>query len=175
MKRLFKYMATALMAVSMLAVGCTTEYVELDEGKLPSAENFDVSIDVDQETNYVTFTMNNTGMVPMWIFGDQAVDGRANKTFAYTGNGISLRFRDAITYTVEVKAYNAHGVSVGSKVYEFTMDNTYRDPFDASPYMKALANTWQWDKETDGHFGCGSINAEYNLSYHDETAFSRLV
>lgn len=169
MKRLFKYMATALMAVSMLAVGCTTEYVELDEGKLPSAENFDVSIDVDQETNYVTFTMNNTGMVPMWIFGDQAVDGRANKTFAYTGNGISLRFRDAITYTVEVKAYNAHGVSVGSKVYEFTMDNTYRDPFDASPYMKALANTWQWDKETDGHFGCGSINAETGQATTDGT------
>ena len=157
------------MAVSMLAVGCTTEYVELDEGKLPSAENFDVSIDVDQETNYVTFTMNNTGMVPMWIFGDQAVDGRANKTFAYTGNGISLRFRDAITYTVEVKAYNAHGVSVGSKVYEFTMDNTYRDPFDASPYMKALANTWQWDKETDGHFGCGSINAETGQATTDGT------
>lgn len=169
MKRLFKYMATALMAVSMLAVGCTTEYVELDEGKLPSAENFDVSIDVDQETNYVTFTMNNTGMVPMWIFGDQAVDGRANKTFAYTGNGISLRFRDAITYTVEVKAYNAHGVSVGSKVYEFTMNNTYRDPFDASPYMKALANTWQWDKETDGHFGCGSINAETGQATTDGT------
>ncbi len=169
MKRLFKYMATALMAVSMLAVGCTTEYVELDEGKLPSAENFDVSIDVDQETNYVTFTMNNTGMVPMWIFGDQAVDGRANKTFAYTGNGISLRFRDAITYTVEVKAYNAHGVSVGSKVYEFTMDNTYRDPFDASPYMKALANTWEWDKETDGHFGCGSINAETGQATTDGT------
>ena len=169
MKRLFKYMATALMAVSMLAVGCTTEYVELDEGKLPSAENFDVSIDVDQETNYVTFTMNNTGMVPMWIFGDQAVDGRANKTFAYTGNGISLRFRDAITYTVEVKAYNAHGVSVGSKVYEFTMNNTYRDPFDASPYMKALTNTWEWDKETDGHFGCGSINAETGQATTDGT------
>ena len=157
------------MAVSMLAVGCTTEYVELDEGKLPSAENFDVSIDVDQETNYVTFTMNNTGMVPMWIFGDQAVDGRANKTFAYTGNGISLRFRDAITYTVEVKAYNAHGVSVGSKVYEFTMNNTYRDPFDASPYMKALTNTWEWDKETDGHFGCGSINAETGQATTDGT------
>ncbi len=162
-------MAAALVAVSTLVVGCTPEYIEPDQTLAPNAENFDVTIDIDQETNYVTFTLNNKGMVPMYIFGDQAVDGKANKTYAYTGNGISLRFRDAGTYSVEVKAYNAHGVSVGSKVYEFTLENTYRDPFDASPYMKALANTWQWDKETDGHFGCGSINAETGQATTDGT------
>lgn len=162
-------MAAALVAVSTLVVGCTPEYIEPDQTLAPNAENFDVTIDIDQETNYVTFTLNNKGMVPMYIFGDQAVDGKANKTYAYTGNGISLRFRDAGTYSVEVKAYNAHGVSVGSKVYEFTLVNTYRDPFDASPYMKALANTWQWDKETDGHFGCGSINAETGQATTDGT------
>ena len=169
MKRLFKYMAAAIVAVSTLAVGCTADYIEPDAGKAPSAENFDVTIVADQSTNYVTFTLNNKGMVPMFIFGDQAVDGKANKTYAYTGNGLSLRFRDAGTYSVEVKAYNAHGVSVGSKVYEFTLENTYRDPFDASPYMKALANTWQWDKETNGHFGCGSINAETGKATTDGT------
>ena len=169
MKRLFKYMAAAIVAVSTLAVGCTADYIEPDAGKAPSAENFDVTIVADQSTNYVTFTLNNKGMVPMFIFGDQAVDGKANKTYAYTGNGLSLRFRDAGTYSVEVKAYNAHGVSVGSKVCEFTLENTYRDPFDASPYMKALANTWQWDKETDGHFGCGSINAETGKATTDGT------
>ena len=161
MKRLYKYMAVALAAVSMLAVGCTADYIEPDASQLPSVEDFDVTIDVNQETNYVTFTMNNKGMVPMFIFGDQAVDGKANKTYAYTGNGISLRFRDAGTYSVEVKAYNAHGVSMGSLTKEFVLENTYRDPFDASPYMKALANTWMWDKETDGHFGCGSITDGY--------------
>ena len=97
MKRLFKYMAAALVAVSTLAVGCTTDYIEPDQTLAPNAENFDVTIDIDQETNYVTFTLNNKGMVPMFIFGDQAVDGKANKTHAYTGNGISLRFRDAGT------------------------------------------------------------------------------
>ncbi len=169
MKRLFKYMAAAIVAVSTLAVGCTADYIEPDAGKAPSAEDFDVTIVEDQTTNYVTFTLNNKGMVPMFIFGDQAVDGKANKTYAYTGNGLSLRFRDAGTYSVEVKAYNAHGVSVGSKVYEFTLENTYRDPFDASPYMKALANTWQWDKETNGHFGCGSINADTGKATTDGT------
>lgn len=169
MKRLFKYMAAAIVAVSTLAVGCTADYIEPDAGKAPSAENFDVTIVADQSTNYVTFTLNNKGMVPMWIFGDEAVDGKTNKTHAYTGNGLSLRFREAKTYYVEVKAYNSHGVSVGSKVCEFTLENTYRDPFDASPYMKALANTWQWDKETNGHFGCGSINAETGKATTDGT------
>lgn len=168
MKRLFKYIALALIA-PMLVVGCTTDYVEPDQNKVPSAEDFDVTIDVNQETNYVTFYLNNKSMVPMFLFGEQAVDGKANKTYAYTGNGLSLRFRDAGTYSVEVKAYNAHGISVGSKMYEFTMENTYRDPFDASPYMGALANTWQWDKETDGHFGCGSINAETGQATTDGT------
>lgn len=169
MKRLFKYMAAALVAVSTLAVGCTADYIEPDQTLAPNAENFDVTIVEDQATNYVTFTLNNKGMVPMWIFGEEAVDGKPNKTYAYTGNSISLRFREAKTYYVEVKAYNAHGVSVGSKVCEFTLENTYRDPFDASPYMKALANTWQWDKETDGHFGCGSINAETGKATTDGT------
>lgn len=169
MKRLFKYMAAALVAVSTLAVGCTTDYIEPDQNLTPSAENFDLTIDIDQTTNYATFTLNNKGMVPMFIFGEQAVDGKTNKTYAYTGNGLSLRFRDAGTYNVEVKAYNAHGVSVGSKVYEFTMENTYRDPFDATPYMKALANTWQWDSTTKGHFGCGSINAETGQATTDGT------
>lgn len=162
-------MAAALLAVSTLAVGCTPEYIEPNQDKAPSAENFDLTIDINQETNYVTFTLNNKGMVPMFIFGDQAVDGKANKTYAYTGNGISLRFRDAGTYNVEVKAYNAHGVSIGSKVYEFALENTYRDPFDASPYMKAMANTWQWDSATAGHFGCGSINAETGQAATDGT------
>lgn len=162
-------MAAALISLPMLVVGCTTDYPELSQGGLPSAENFDVTIEVDQQSNYVTFTMNNKQMVPMFIFGDQNVDGKTNKTYAYTGNGISLRFRDAGTYNVEVKAYNYNGVSVGSKVYEFTLENTYRDPFDASPYTKVLANTWQWDAETKGHFGCGSINAETGQAATDGT------
>ena len=169
MKRLFKYMVAALLSLPMLVVGCTPDYVEPDQNKVPAAQDFDVTISVDQETNYVTFTMNNKGMVPMFIFGEQAVDGKKNSKYSYTGNGVMLRFRDAGTYSVEVKAYNAHGVSVGSKVLEFTLENTYRDPFDATPYMRALANTWSWDKETAGHFGCGSIVAETGQATTDGT------
>ena len=155
MKRFFKYIAVAL-AMSLLAMGCTPEILTPDQSKLPEASSLDVKIDVDQTTNYVTFTVTNHGVVPMWIFGEDKVeDGKVSKRYAYTQNGLTLRVRDAGVHQVEVKAYNANGISVGSKIVEYTLENTYRDPFDASPYMKAIAGEWQWNNEIAGHFGCG--------------------
>ena len=151
--KIFKYMALALAAV--VTMGCGKEYMEIDPNKVPSASELQVKIDVDQTTNYVTFSVENQGVVPMWLFGEEKIDGKANKKYAYTGNGLQLRLRDAGTHSVEVKAYNAHGVSVGSKVVEFTLENTYRDPFDPSPYFKVIKGEWQWNNEAAGHFGCG--------------------
>lgn len=153
MKKLFKYIA--VLAVSVLAFGCYPEVLTPDQNKLPSASDFDVEIVVDQATNYVTFTMKNKGVVPMWIFGDQKIDKTANSRYAYTANGITLRFRDAGEHQVEVKAYNANGVSQGSQTYTFNIENTFRDPFDATPYMKAVTGEWQWNHNADKHFGCG--------------------
>ena len=153
MKKLFKYIA--VLAASVMAFGCYPEVLTPDAGQIPSASDFDVEITVDNETNYVTFTMKNEGVVPMWIFGDQNVDKTPNTRFAYTQNGITLRFREAGEHKVEVKAYNAHGVSQGSQIYTFTLDNTYRDPFDPTPYLKAAAGEWMWNSEVAGHFGCG--------------------
>ena len=108
MKSFFKYIAVA-MAMSLLAIGCTPEILAPDQSQLPEASALDVKIDVDQTTNYVTFTVTNPGVVPMWIFGeDKVADGKASKKYAYTQNGLSLRVRDAGTHSVEVKAYNAH-------------------------------------------------------------------
>ena len=150
-------MALALAAV--VTMGCAKEYMEIDPNKVPSASELDVKIEVDQATNYVTFSVENQGVVPMWLFGEEKIDGKANKKYAYTGNGLQLRLRDAGTHSVEVKAYNAHGVSVGSKVVEFTLENTYRDPFDPSPYFKVIKGEWQWNNEAAGHFGCGPSTA----------------
>ena len=153
MKKLFKYIA--VLAASVLAFGCYPEVLTPDQSKLPSASDFDVEIVVDQATNYVTFTMKNQGVVPMWIFGDQKIDKTANSRYAYTANGITLRFRDAGEHQVEVKAYNANGISQGSQIYTFNIENTFRDPFNAAPYMKAVAGEWMWNHDADKHFGCG--------------------
>ena len=169
MKRFFKYIAVAL-AMSLLAIGCAPEILTPDQGKLPEASAMEVVITPDHATNYVTFSVKNAqGIVPMWIFGEDKIAGKANKKFAYVGNDIVLRIREAGTHQVEVKAYNAHGISIGSKIESYTLENTYRDPFDPSPYMKAVAGEWQWNQSVKGHFGCGSINADTGQATTDGT------
>lgn len=158
MKKLLKYMAG--LAASVMAFGCYPDVVTPDAAQIPDAEAFDITIDVNQETNYVTFTLNNKGLVPMWIFGEQNVDKTANTRHAYTQNGISLRFREAGEHQVEVKAYNSSGVSQGSVLKTFVLENDYRDPFDPAPYMKKLAREWVWNSTVDGHFGCGPSTAD---------------
>ena len=74
MKTIWQYIAIAALAVS--AAACTPEYPLPSQAGLPQASDLDVTITVDQETNYVTFVMNNKGVVPVWIFGDQKIDGR---------------------------------------------------------------------------------------------------
>lgn len=163
MKTTLKYIALSMSAALMAA--CSPDYITPDQAKLPQAADFDVQVEVNQETNYVTFNMNNNGIVPVWIVGATDPIDNANgskvtgKNYAYTGNGLLLRFRDDGKHTVEVKAYNAHGISVGSQMVEFTLNNTYRDPFDPAPYIKALSDgstkTWEWNHTVAGHFGCG--------------------
>lgn len=163
MKTTLKYIALSMSAALMAA--CSPDYITPDQAKLPQAADFDVQVEVNQETNYVTFNMNNNGIVPVWIVGaidpiDNANGSKVTgKNYAYTGNGLLLRFRDEGKHTVEVKAYNAHGISVGSQMVEFTLNNTYRDPFDPAPYIKALSDgstkTWEWNHTVAGHFGCG--------------------
>lgn len=163
MKTTLKYIALSMSAALMAA--CSPDYITPDQAKLPQAADFDVQVEVNQETNYGTFNMNNNGIVPVWIVGATDPIDNANgskvtgKNYAYTGNGLLLRFRDEGKHTVEVKAYNAHGISVGSQMVEFTLNNTYRDPFDPAPYIKALSDgstkTWEWNHTVAGHFGCG--------------------
>lgn len=155
MKGFFKYIAVA-MAMTLIAIGCAPDILVPDQGKLPEASAMEVVITPDQTTNYVTFSVKNArGFVPMWIFGEDKIDGKASKNYTYVGNDLVLRIREEGTHKVEVKAYNANGVSMGSQICEYTLDNTYRDPFDPSPYMKAIAGEWQWNNEADKHFGCG--------------------
>ena len=155
MKTIWQYIAIAALAVS--AAACTPEYPIPTASGLPQASDLDVSILVNQETNYVTFVMNNKGVVPVWIFGDQKIDGKTSKKYSYTDNNVTLRFREAGEHTVEVKAYNANGLSQGSLVKTFTLNNTYRDPFDPSPYVKAVTGDWVWNSTENGHFGCGPV------------------
>lgn len=153
MKNITKIFAAA--AASLLAFSCTPHFPEAVKSEIPQIANVTPVVTVDQETNYVTFSIKEKGVVPMWLFGEEKVDGKKAK-YVYTGNGISLRVRDAGTHTIELKAYNKNGVSQGSKEVTFTLENTYHDPFDPTSIINNLiSNEWYWNKNEDGHFGCG--------------------
>ena len=151
----------AILSAILMAAACEPTYPELNEAALPQASDFDVVITVDQETNMATFEMKNTGVVPVWIFGSELIDGKANKKYAYTGNNVTLRFREEGMHSVEVKAYNTNGISVGSMMKNFSMTNTYRDPFDPTPYIRNISGgssqDWVWNSTEDNHFGCGPV------------------
>ena len=160
MKKIWKYLCFGI-CLGLLAA-CTPNYPELSEKGLPQASELNVVIDVDQATNYVTFSVTNPGVVPVWIFGsEQLIDGKQNKNYAYTGNGVKLRIREEGEHSVEVKAYNANGISVGSLLKTFTLNETYRDPFNPSPYIRALSGgsrqNWVWNSTENNHFGCGPV------------------
>ncbi len=160
MKNIWKYIITVALA-GIAVAACKPDYPELVPSATPSASDFDVVIDVDQATNMATFTLKNKGMVPVWNFGSELIDGKASKVYAYTGNGVTLRFRDAGEHQVEVKAYNANGISTSSVLKTFKMDNTYRDPFDQAQYVRAISGgssqNWIWNSTENNHFGCGWI------------------
>ncbi|MBQ6578660.1 MAG: hypothetical protein IJL91_13115 [Bacteroidales bacterium] len=166
MKHIFRTIVS--LGAAALLFACSPEQIEkLDETKLPQASELDVNVTVDQSSNYVTFTMNNSGVMPIWIFDatdpiDDASGAKVTgKKYAYSTNDLKLRFRDAGTHSVEVKAMNRNGISQGSKTIEFTLNETYRDPFDPSPYIKAITNgssqSWVWNFTEDNHFGCGPV------------------
>ena len=153
MNKIFKY-GLILLGASLLAA-CQAEILSPDQSKLPVASELKADIQVDQTTNIVTFASLDKKVVPVGVFGEEKIDGKVSKKYAYVQNGVQLRIRDAGEHTVELRAYNANGLSQGSQKVTFTLENTYRDPFDPTPYMKAMANEWVWDKMNNGHFGCG--------------------
>ena len=166
MKHIFR--TIAWIGAAALLFSCSPEQIEtVDESKLPQASELDVTVSVDQSTNYVTFKLNNTGMIPVWIFdGTDPIDDASGakvtgKKYAYQQNDLKLRFRNEGKHTVEVKAMNRNGISQGSKVMEFPLSETYRDPFDPTPYINAISGgssqNWVWNSTVDSHFGCGPV------------------
>lgn len=110
------------MVVLTILWSCTDEFDSPSEGKVPLAADIDAEVTVDQETNQVTFTLNNTGCYPVWIF--EETSGKSYSTL----NGLTKVYRKAGTYSVEVKVANAHGISDGSIIKTFTLNNTLLNP-----------------------------------------------
>ncbi len=157
MKTIIKNIKSAaiVLALGTLAACSPESFDAPDQNKLPQADEIDVKVEVDQSTNQVTLSLNNHGVYPVW----KVLDG--NKTTISTRQVYQNVFIVAGTYQVEVQMGNRNGVCEGSKVVEFTIDNTL---IDFTPYTQRLTNgeskTWKIANDVPGHLGCGPAYSE---------------
>ncbi len=142
-----KILSMIFAPMLLFATGCQEEYYEI--GALPDASVIDITVECNQETNYVTFTFNNEGMLPVYYFDD----GEVSSALV-----ISKLFPEAGTYNLEVKAMDPNGISENSKTITFTLDNTFVDEALVSGLCGGLdsadSKSWVWNKSEAGHFGC---------------------
>lgn len=151
--KIFNKILTSV-AVLMTVMGCVQEYLEVDPNKVPQASEIDVVCQVNQATNEVSFSITNKEMVPIWIVENEIVAGRKT-TKDYTGNNLTLLFNERGEHTIHVKAYNAHGTSVGAKPVTFTTEGYVT-------YDKGIAG---WDPEEDTNLWKGADKSKITFWY----------
>lgn len=132
------------LILGLFAVACSTEeYPAPDESALPtlSGVSDQIKIEVDDQ-NFVHFDYVGKANVAAWTFGE---------TDMVTRNTYKRQYMMAGTYSVEVKLYNANGISDGSVVKEFVVDRDYLTILLSNNSSKK----WIFDSTKKGYLGCG--------------------
>lgn len=145
MKHLQKYMAASLLLI-VAVTGCSPESFDGAEQRgVPTMEGVDFKLNVDQETNQMTATMDERqGFYPIWI-----INGATYSTLPT----VSWANKTAGTYEIELHLANRNGISQASVKKQFTFEKTL---VDWSPYYNCLnGKTWRVMAEENGHLGCG--------------------
>lgn len=152
----------------LFMAGCSSEdFTHPDQNGIPKATDIKAEVSVDQTTNIVTFKIDNQSNNPVWFFNDGKVS---------TVNGCTKVYTVAGTYSVEIKMSNANGISEGSVVKQFTINNSLIDF--AAIYNKIAGTSskqWVWDAGTAGHIACGPSGSDgtswYSAKPNEKAAF----
>lgn len=146
MKRIFNYTYFKSLLLLLVAFACTDEFSSPSADDIPLAADIDVEILVDQETNVVTFRLNETGMYPVWIFEEP------NKTTYSSVNGLTKVYTLAGTYSVKVRVGNANGISDGSVTKTFVINDSLLDPDPGGYNSENDCNLWKTVSFTNGFY-----------------------
>ncbi len=137
MKKIYGYIGSVLLTTAMILgmIACSPDsFPTPNEAGIPIASEYvdAIQIEVDQETNYVTFSFTAEGVMPVWI-----IDGSTYST------EFSMRryYRRAGDYSVEVKIANANGISDGAITKTFQVDKTIMSGFGGFVYESEF-NLW---------------------------------
>ena len=166
-----KRLAYILMAAAVVLTACTKEVFEHPtEAGLRNASSFNPTVTVDQETNQVTFSLGEKGIIPVWVLQDNAGEWSVynarddfRKIFIASGD-----------YAVRMYVMNASGLSPDYVEKSFHIDNTL---VDFTKYIKYISGgesrVWRLNNDADAHMACGpSVDnpAEWWAAKPDEKA-----
>jgi hypothetical protein len=149
MKNIIKTLGIALVAGLTLASCSEEKFDGVDQHGLPSIQDVDYTVSVDQNTNIATFTLNTPGYYPIWqIEGSPEYKG--------TTNGLQKHYIFKGTYKYTLKVGNRNGISDGMIEGTFDVDTTR---YDFSKTIKALTDDgskeWRIFASKKAHLACG--------------------
>ena len=143
--------ALCISAATLLMTACSPESFDSpDQSGIPSIQNVDINIDLDQSVNQATFTVANMPKqtYPIWLI---------NGTQYSTLNPAVWSNSKAGTYSVELRLGNYNGFSQGSVSKSFTFDNSQ---VDYTAYYNRISRTWRINYAVAGHMGCGEPGSD---------------
>ena len=141
------------MAAAVVFAACTKEQFEHPtEAGIVNASSYNPTVTVDQETNQVTFTLGEKGVIPVWVLQD----GAGEWTSYNARDGFKKIFATAGDYAVRMYIMNANGMSPDYVEKPFHIDNTIMS-FDR--YIRQISagseKVWRIDNSVDAHHACG--------------------
>lgn len=158
MKKFLSYISSALMLALAFTACSPDDFSGANPNGQPTVadlvEGVDYTVEVNQETNYVTFTLNKLGCYPIWTI--EGINGTK------TTNGFNTQIMFAGTYSYSLKLGNRNGISDGSISGTFTIENTR---FDFTEFYRKLCGEdgtkeWRISSKDPGHLGCGEPGSD---------------
>ena len=96
-----KRLAYILAAATLVLAACTKEsFQHPSEAGIPSASAYNPVVTVDQSTNQVTFSVDEKGIIPVWVLPDK----EGKWTEYKTGNPYKRIYASAGDYAVRFHA-----------------------------------------------------------------------
>ena len=135
-----------LSALCLLGASCSPdEFDGANPNGIPTMENVDFQISVDQETNQMVAHYSPApGTYPVWI-----LDGAAYSTL----NEVGYKNDEAGTHTIELRLGNRNGFSVTGVKKEYTFNETKIDY--TADFRRITGKEWRIDNKEAAHMGCG--------------------
>ena len=141
-----KILYSILSALCLLGASCSPdEFDGANPNGIPTMENVDFQISVDQETNQMVAHYSPApGTYPVWI-----LDGAAYSTL----NEVGYKNDEAGTHTIELRLGNRNGFSVTGIKKEYTFNETKIDY--TADFRRITGKEWRIDNKEAAHMGCG--------------------